>query len=89
MSHFKPGDMALTLTAGLKWPPMTQVALDVFLLKGGKAIEPDGVIWTAPFDGWVTYRDDDDRAEFYRTQDLMPLRGDFTPEQQKSREVPA
>lgn len=88
MSHqFKPGDLALTLTQGVGWPPMTQVTLDVFLAKGRLAKEPLGGIFTAPYDGWAVYREGERGCEFYRPQHLMPLRGDFQPEQQKSREL--
>lgn len=88
MSHqFKEGDLALTLIAGFEWPPMTQVKLDVFLPKGAIAEEPDGGLFTAPFDGWVVYREDECGVGFFRPRYLMPLRGDFAPEREKVREL--
>lgn len=87
MSQFKSGDLALTLAYGIEWPPMTQVTLDVFLPKGTIGEEPDGGLFTAPFDGLAVYREDEDGAEFFRAEHLMPLRGNFQPEQQKSLEV--
>ena len=90
MSHlFKPGDQALTLKAGFGFAAMTEVTLDIFIGEGLKAVQPDGQVWTAPYDGWVIYREDADGCGFFRVRHLMPLRGDFTPEQQKSHEVSA
>jgi hypothetical protein len=90
MSHnFKPGDLALTLKAGYGIAVMTTVQLEMFLGKGQKAQEPDGQLWTAPFDGWVVGRDGEDGFGFFKASYLMPLRGDFTPEQHKSQEVTA
>lgn len=90
MSHqFKPGDLALTLTQGFGFAPMTTVKIDVFLHKGETGQEPDGGLFTPKFDGWVVYRDDEDGAGFFKPEHLMPLRGDFAPEQQKSRDVVA
>ncbi|PVZ56542.1 hypothetical protein C9422_18640 [Pseudomonas sp. B1(2018)] len=90
MSHqFKPGDLALTLISGFGFAAMTTVKLDVFLRKGQTAQEPDGCLWTPKFDGWAVYRDDADGAGFFKPEHLMPLRGDFAPEQQKTREVVA
>lgn len=87
MSQFKPGDMALTLKSGWGFEAMTTVMLDVFLRKGETAQEPDGRLFTPKHDGWVVYRGDADGAGFFRPEHLMPLRGDFAPEQHKSREV--
>jgi len=88
MSHnFKSGDLALTLRGGFGFPAMTTVKLDVFLRNGETAQEPDGCLWTPKFDGWVVYREDVDGAGFFRPEHLMPLRGDFTHEQQKAKEA--
>lgn len=88
MSHnFKPGDLALTLTQGVAWPPMTEVQLDVFLSEGAVGLEPAGGLFTAPYDGWTVYREGERGCDFYRPQHLMPLRGYFEPEQQKAKEA--
>jgi hypothetical protein len=87
MSQFKPGDLALTLRSGFGFPAMTTVKLDVFLRKGETAQEPDGCFFTPKFDGWAVYREDEDGEGFFRPEHLMPLKGDFASEQQKSREV--
>ncbi|MNF80646.1 hypothetical protein D3C84_628930 [compost metagenome] len=88
MSHqFKPGDPALTLKSGFGFAAMTTVTLDVFLRKGQAGRQPDSQPWTAPYDGWVVYRDDEDGCGFFRPEHLMPLRGDFAPEQQKAKET--
>lgn len=88
MSHnFKPGDLALTLVSKYQIPAMATVSLVVFIPAGEGAIEPDGCLWFAPHAGWVVGRDDEDGYGFFRATDLMPLCGDFAPEQQKSREV--
>lgn len=90
MSHnFKPGDLALTLTTKYRFPAMSQVELIVFLREDQQAQEPDSHIWTAPYDGWVAGRGQGEGYGFYRPSQLLPLRGDFAPEQQKSREVVA
>jgi hypothetical protein len=90
MSHqFKPGDLALTLASRFGIPAMCQVELVVYLMKGQKAEEPDGQLWTAPHDGWIVGRENEIGYGFFAPQQLMPLRGDFTPEQQKSQEVAA
>ena len=68
---------------------MTTVQLELFLGKGKKAQEPNGQLWTAPFDGWVVGRDGEDGFGFFKSSNLMPLRGDFAPTGQKSQAVPA
>ena len=88
MSHnFKPGDLALTLTSKYRFPPMSQVELIVFMHEGQKADQPSGKIWTAPYDGWIAGRNEGEGYGFYKPSQLMPLRGDFTPEQQKAKEA--
>jgi len=86
-NQFKPGDLALTLKPGFGFPAMASVSLEIFLRKGQTAQEPDGRLFTPKFDGWVVYRDDEDGSGFFSPEHLMPLRGDFQPEQQKSREL--
>ena len=90
MSHqFRPCDQVLTLASQYGIPAMSQVELVVFLSKGQKAEEPDGDHWTAPHDGWVVEREAGKGYGFFAPSQLLPLRGDFAPERQKSQEVPA
>nr|WP_314877305.1 hypothetical protein [uncultured Pseudomonas sp.] len=87
MSHqFKPGDMALTLVEREEWPAFCVVSLHVFVPPGVTAIEPSGFKWTSVGE-WVVYRDGDPVADAYLPHELMPLRGDFVPEQQKAKEA--
>lgn len=85
--NFKPGDLALTLATKYRFPAMSQVELVVFLREDQMAEEPDGHIWIAPYDGWVAGRGEGEGYGFYKPSQLMPLRGDFTPEQQKAKEA--
>ncbi|WP_248769087.1 hypothetical protein [Pseudomonas sp. MWU12-2345] len=88
MSHqFKPGDPALTLVSKYGLPSMCQVELVIFMRGGWEAMQLDGEIWTAPYDGWVVGREDLKGYGFFKPEELMPLRGDFAPEQQKARET--
>ena len=86
-NQFKVGDHVLTLASKYQIPAMSEVELVIFRLKGQKAEEPDGKLWVAPHDGWIVGRDGEEGYGFFKPQQLMPLRGDFQPEQQKSREV--
>lgn len=88
MSHnFKPGDLALILVPNYQFAAMSEVSLVIFIPEGQGAIEPDGTRWSAPYTGWIVEREGEDGYGFFRSRHLMPLRGDFTPEQQKAREV--
>lgn len=86
-NQFKAGDLAITLKSGYGIAAMATVQLEMFLAKGKKAEEPSGNLWTAPFDGWVVGRDGEDGFGFFKASNLMPLRGDFAPEQQKTKEA--
>ncbi|MQU61122.1 hypothetical protein GHO26_25625 [Pseudomonas helleri] len=86
-NNFKPGDLALTLISGFGFAAMSTVILEIFLRKGQTAQEPDGRLFTPTFDGWVVYRDGEPGGGFFRPEHLMPLRGDFIPEQQKAKEA--
>lgn len=88
-SQFTPGDLALTLVSRYGFSAMSQVSLVVFMLKGQEAEQPGGSIWTAPHDGWVVGGKVGAGYGFFKREQLMPLRGDFTPEHQKSQEVTA
>jgi hypothetical protein len=88
MSHnFRPGDLALTLTSKYQMPAMSAVSLVVFIPDGEGAIEPDGCLWFAPHAGWVAGRDGEEGYGFFKPAELMPLRGNFTHEQQKAKEA--
>ncbi|MFG3451187.1 hypothetical protein [Stutzerimonas stutzeri] len=88
-NQFKPGDLALTLVEGVDWPAATTVTLISFLPCGGRAVEPNGFNWIAEYDQWVVMREGDPVADCFKPAQLMPLRGDFQPERQQSREVAA
>lgn len=85
--QFKVGDLALTLCSGYGFASMSTVQLEMFLEKGQKAQQPGGQLWTAPFSGWVVFREGEDGFGFFRPSNLMPLRGNFAPTEQKAREV--
>jgi hypothetical protein len=88
MSHqFKQNDHVLTLVSKYQIPAMSEVELVIFRLKGQKAEEPDGQLWVAPHDGWIVGRDGEEGYGFFKPQQLMPLRGDFKPDQQKAKEA--
>lgn len=84
MSHnFKPGDPALTLVNDRDLPAMSEVVLLSRFEKG----EYIGFAFHAPTAGWfVRHAAAIDPLPFGEAE-LMPLRGDFAPERQKSREV--
>ena len=88
MSHnFKPGDLALTLIDDAAVPAYSVVTIDSRVLKGQECMDFDCNPDVADADGWfVAYPSADDEFLYYDNE-LMPLRGDFAPEQQKSREV--
>jgi len=91
-NQFKPGDLALTLRDRMGWPPMTQVELDVFHAAGSVLVEAEtGSRFRIRECAWQCRLTDGSGEDnrLYRPSELMPLRGDFTPEQQKSREVVA
>ena len=85
-NQFKQGDLALTLLSGVVVPAMAEVEIDIFLKQGERAVDPFGKVFTAPFGGWSIYRKGVG-CEFFRPQHLMPLRGDFAPEQQQTKEA--
>jgi len=89
MSQFKPGDLALVVSGGF----MGETAeLIRFVLPGDVVVSPtSGKKYqfrpAAGIGGWLCKF----RSEWAikHEKNLMPLRGDFQPEQQKSREVVA
>lgn len=85
MSHqFKPGDPALTLKSVGPVPEMACVEI-VKIIPCGSQIEVDGKIYMTKIEVVeVIYQG---ANVGYKHRNLIPLRGDFTPEQQKSKEL--
>ncbi|MFI8981475.1 hypothetical protein [Ectopseudomonas khazarica] len=84
----KVGDLALTL---IDLPPVmagSVVELVERLTKGDIVNTPSGPL-VALGDGWICAHELVPRNAAYADKALMPLRGDFTPEREKSSEVPA
>lgn len=87
MNHqFKPGDPALTLISLGHFPAGTVVSL-VELIEKGDIVrdEKSGKPFVANGRGWICERDGHTLA--IGEKNLMPLRGDFIPEQPKRQEV--
>lgn len=92
MHNFKPGDLALFIGecfAGLMTGSV--VKLEEFIQAGTIRQMPensDRSHFYAPCDCWVV---SNEGIDTYITGEkmLMPLRGDFAPERQKSQELPA
>lgn len=76
MSQFKPGDLALIVGSSGRRPEVI-----------GRTIQLVEMVECRGGPGWMWM--DGSLQEFTIEKHLMPLRGDFTPEQQKSREVAA
>jgi hypothetical protein len=90
MNHnFKPGDLALTLIGLPVLPAGSVVELQERIPKGEPIRDIDGTCYIAGADGWRCSHGAIDARLIYADIDLMPLRGDFQPERQKSKEVPA
>lgn len=88
MNHnFKPGDLALTLV-DLPGHVRAGSCVEVhrILLAGDSFEMADGPRRTLRDGVVVVWMD---HKYVYLPSQLMPLRGDFAPEQSKSREVPA
>ncbi|CAE6949968.1 conserved protein of unknown function [Ectopseudomonas oleovorans] len=93
MSRFNPGDIAITTRHALAFAhgnPVIEAGSQVKLLARGERGEEFAV-------GEVTYRlrnpmwvvERDGLRAIVAERHLIPLRGDFTPEREKSSEVPA
>jgi hypothetical protein len=105
MSHnFKPGDLALIVNSGAPENIGKTVRLVEFVAPHGEGFVHEGVMFNPrPEDTWIVESLDGSKSLVggyiqrnimvssgpCRQKWLMPLRGDFTPEQQKSREVVA
>jgi hypothetical protein len=90
MSHnFKPGDLALTLSDVLdsqEGIPSGSIVELVLPVPAGHLFAHARLL--AKEAGWVATSTPGVSA-YYANRHLMPLRGDFAPEQQKSQEVVA
>lgn len=88
MSHnFKPGDLALTLISLPAAPAGSVVQLDERVTANQIfRIESVGAFLSKDT-GWLCSREGQPHILAYADKSLMPLRGDFTPEQQKAKEA--
>ncbi|WP_321354588.1 hypothetical protein [Pseudomonas extremaustralis] len=88
MSHnFKPGDLALTIVDDVSIPAYSVVIIESRLLKGECVMDSDAFAFYAPSDGWFVKHADIEEEVAYGDGELMPLKGDFQPEQQKAKEA--
>ena len=88
MSQFKVGDLALTLISLSILPAGSVVELYKAINPGDNVGSKHRPVPAAVKGWWCAHSEIGDRLPFAETS-LMPLRGDFAPEQQKSREVSA
>lgn len=102
-NQFKPGDLAMIVGSHSRHSPNIgrAVELSMLVMPGDAFIAPDGrgamnctdvAVWLVLGEGLLAKNMNDvwiDRGGMSLTQGkyLMPLRGDFAPEQQKSRKV--
>lgn len=91
MSHqFKPGDMALVINCGEEERIGRTVEVLEVLIDRQKEYQAYGFTHEGHADGsasaFVDFGGADD-VWFFSQKNLMPLRGDFTPEQQKAKET--
>lgn len=87
MSKFNVGDLALSIYPIPSIPAGTVVELLHKLSPGEDFIGPGGVSCTALAHGWICARPGETKTVAYAETSLMPLRGDFAPEQQKAKEA--
>ena len=89
MSHnFKAGDLALTLVDRCGVPAMTQVELVELVEPGRLLTMVNGGKARFSYPAWrCSTALIPDADLMFRTRELMPLRGDFIPEQQKAKEA--
>lgn len=89
MSHnLKVGDLALTLVALSDVEAGSVVEL-VDRIEKGDLVISEGITRRTIEAGWVCKPAAKSGLLGYPERYLMPLRGDFAPERQKSQEVPA
>ncbi|MBC8786543.1 hypothetical protein [Pseudomonas fluorescens] len=88
MSQFKPGDLALTLVDRCGVPAMSQVEVVQFVEPETTLTMIDGRKARFSYPTWrCSAAAIPDADLMFRVKELMPLRGDFTPEQQKAKEA--
>lgn len=103
MSQFKPGDLALVVGSRLGSSPNVGKVVELIqmVMPGDSFTTPDGFVresgvdyptWLVSAEGLIATTMSDRRiycggACLMQERYLMPLKGDFQPEQQKSREV--
>ncbi|MGX5220260.1 hypothetical protein ACVTMO_16710 [Pseudomonas segetis] len=89
MSHnFKPGDLALTLVDRCGVPAMTQVDLVELIEPGILLAQINGRTGKFSYPVWRCSTSLIPEGDLvFRIKELMPLRGDFAPERQKSKEA--
>jgi len=83
--QFKPGDLALTLVS---IPGHIDAGACVEIVKKiekGDRVRKRGILCEATQPGLIVSRDG--AHYLYKPHQLMPLRGDFAPEQQKAMEA--
>lgn len=85
-NNFKPGDLALTLKSVGPVPEMACVEVGD-ILPIGTRVDVGGKIYTLKAEVVEVIYQGANCG--YKRRNLMPLRGDFAPEQAKSREVSA
>lgn len=97
MSQFKAGDLALVVASksGLN---IGKVVTLIRMVRAGELIELEDMMLRVIEGGWLVTGDllasfpvgvKPVKQHGFRTKCLMPLRGDFQPEQQKAQEVVA
>lgn len=97
MSKFKAGDLAIIVGVHTKTENLGRVVeLVERLLPGQSFRRPDGVMTklneNSPSPGWLVVADDLVSSQGHKgfasvdERHLMPLKGDFQPEQQKAKE---
>ncbi|WP_122670049.1 hypothetical protein [Pseudomonas viridiflava] len=85
-NQFKPGDLALTKVFDVDIPAGSLVELAERIEKG-TLIRGKGYAFKAPTPGWYVIHNGSGARTAYGENELIPLRGDFAPEQQKAKEA--
>lgn len=88
MSNFKVGDLALTLIDLAPVMAGSIVELVEHITKGDVVLTLEGPR-VAICEGWICAHPMVPKNCAYAVSALMPLRGDFQPEQEKAKEVEA
>ncbi|WP_440064825.1 hypothetical protein ACTAB2_05600 [Pseudomonas syringae] len=84
-NQFKPGDLALVIAGGFLGQALELIR---FVQPGETVVSPTGKIYEfrpkAGIGGWLCASDSE--MVIKHEKNLIPLRGDFSPEQQKAKE---